>query len=61
MSSIKNDVIFLINNMPDESDYNDIMHEIYFKQKGQQGLDDVKTGNVISHEEAKKRLSKWIK
>ena len=58
---IKQEIISMINNLPDECDYDDIMAEIYFKQKVDQGLKDIKDGNVISHEDAKKRLSKWIK
>lgn len=61
MTNVKQDVISLINSMPEESDYSDIMYEIYFKQKVQQGLNDVEKGNIISHDEVKERLTKWIK
>jgi hypothetical protein len=61
MEAVKNDVIAMISRLPDECDYDDIMSEIYFKQKVDKGLNDIAKGKVISHEEAKKRLSKWIK
>ncbi|MCK4795816.1 MAG: hypothetical protein KAT05_00465 [Spirochaetes bacterium] len=51
----------MIRSLPDECDYNDIMAKIYFKQKVDQGLKDIEEGKVFSHEEAKKKLNKWIK
>lgn len=59
--SIKEEVMNMIKTLPDECSYDDIMAEIYFKQKIDQGLKDIEEGKVISHEDAKKRLNKWIK
>ena len=61
MLTTKKEVISLINNLPEDCDYDDIMAEIYFKQKVNQGLKDIEEGKVLTHKEDKKRLSKWIK
>ena len=61
MSKIKEEVIKMINDLPDEVGYDEIMAEIYFKQKVDKSLTQVKEGKTISHQEAKKRMSKWIK
>jgi len=61
MQNIKTDVISMINKLPDNCSYDDIMAEIYFKQKVDRGLQDIEDGKVLSHDEAKKRLSRWIK
>lgn len=61
MAKIKEDVIKLIKSLPDKVDYNDIMAEIYFKQKVDKSLKQIKEGKVVSHNEAKKKLAKWIK
>lgn len=61
MSTVKQEVIEMINNLPDEVDYDGIMAEIYFKQKVDKSLKQIDEGKVISHEEAKKRMSRWIK
>lgn len=61
MASIKKEIIDMIKHLPDDCDYDDIMAEIYFKQKIDNGLEDIKNGKTISHEEVKKRLSKWVK
>jgi thymidine phosphorylase len=61
LTSVKHDVIEMIKKLPDEVDYDDIMAEIYFKQKVDKSLKQIDEGKVIPHEEVKKRISKWIK
>jgi hypothetical protein len=61
MPVIKVEIIDMINRLPDEADYEDIMAEIYFKQKVDRSLQQIEEGKVISHEEAKNSILKWIK
>lgn len=61
MGSVKHEVIEMIGKLPEEADYDEIMAEIYFKQKVDRSLKQIKEGKVIDHEEAKERLSKWIR
>jgi len=61
MQTIKHEVIKMVNNLPDEAGYDEIMAEIYFRQKVDRSLKQIEEGRVISHEEAKKRISGWIK
>ena len=61
MLNVKQDVIEMIKKLPDEVDYDDIMAEIYFKQKVDKSLIQIDEGKVISHEEVKQRMSRWIK
>jgi len=61
MNTIKQDVIEMIRNLPEEVDYDQIMAEIYFKQKVDKSLRQINDGKVVSHTEARERLSKWIK
>jgi len=44
----------MINNLPDEVDYDEIMAESYFRQKVDKSLKQIEEGKVISHKEAKK-------
>ena len=39
----------------------DIMAELYFRYKVEQGLQDIDKGRIISHEEVRKRMTKWAK
>ncbi len=59
--SVKHDVIEMIRNLPDEAGYDDIMAEIYFRQKVDKSLKQIDEGKTLSHEEVKQRMSKWIK
>jgi predicted transcriptional regulator len=61
MQTVKHEVVKMVNSLPDEVGYDEIMAEIYFRQKVDKSLNQIKEGKVISHEEAKKRISKWIK
>jgi predicted transcriptional regulator len=49
--------IDLINSMPKSSTWDDIMYEIYVKQKIEKGLEDSKAGRVTPHEDVKKMFS----
>ena len=61
MKTAKQSAIKAIQTLPDDSSYEDIMEKLYFMQKVETGLKDVEEGRVVSHEEVKKRLSKWLK
>ena len=61
MQTVKQEVVRMVSNLPDEVGYDEIMSEIYFRQKVDKSLKQIEEGKVISHEEAKKRISKWIK
>lgn len=60
MTSKKQEIIDMIQTMSDDADYDEIMAQIYFKKSVERSLEQIQEGKTISHEEAKKRLSKWI-
>ena len=47
--------------MRDSASYEDIMYELYVLQKIERGREDIREGRSVSHEEARKRLGKWLK
>ena len=59
MSSLKESVINLIKNMPDNCTVEDIQYELYVKQKIEKGLQDVEQGNLITEEEMDKEINSW--
>jgi len=61
MKTVKEEVIDILKVLPDEAGYDDIMSEIYFKQRVDQSLKQVQEGKTISHETVKEKMSKWIK
>ncbi len=62
MSSVptKELVIEMIRGMPDDATVADIMAELYFRQKVDEGLQQLDAGQGIDHDDAKKRLAQWV-
>ena len=61
MTTVKSEVIAMIQQMPEDIDVPDIMAELYFKQKVDAGLRELDDGKGIPHNEVKGRLNKWLK
>lgn len=61
MAKAKEEAIKLIQKLPDECTITDIMAELYFKQKVEQGLKDIEEGRTMTHAEVRKRMTKWVK
>ena len=56
MSIVKQEAKNLIDKLPDNVTWDDIMYELYVKKKIAVGLKAAEEGRVVSHEDAKKRL-----
>lgn len=56
----KQAVIDMIERLPDDVTVADIMAELYFRQKVDEGLRQLDAGEGVDHEEAKKHLSRWL-
>jgi Zn-dependent alcohol dehydrogenase len=57
----KQQIIESAQNLPDKIELEDLIEHFILLEKINKGLDDVKNGRVYSHDEAKQRLSKWLK
>lgn len=53
-------VIEIIQRVPDDATLADIMAELYFRQKVDAGLRQLDAGEGVEHDEAKRRLNKWL-
>ena len=56
----KQAVIEIIQRLPEEATVDDIMAELFFRRKVDAGLRQVDAGEGLDHDEAKKRLNKWL-
>ena len=56
MQSAKQAAKQIIDHLPEQASWDDIMYELYVKQKIEEGLKDAEEGRVVSHEEAKRDL-----
>jgi hypothetical protein len=59
--AVKEKVKSLIDNLPDNTTIDDIIHALYIQVKLERAEKNIRAGKGISHEEAKQRLQKWLK
>jgi hypothetical protein len=57
----KENVIKTVSKLPDNFSLDELVDELIFIEKVQKGLNESLTDKVYSKEEAKKKLSKWLK
>ncbi len=56
----KQKAIETIQRLPETATLDDIMAELYVRQKIERGLEDMRAGRTVSHEEAKRRVGQWL-
>jgi len=56
MTAIREEAKKLLDNLPDEATWDDIMYEMYVRKKIDEGLKAAEEGRLLSHEEVKKTL-----
>ncbi len=60
MATAKEEVVKMLERLPDESSFEDIQYHIYVREKIERGLRDVEKGRVLSQEEVERRMARWI-
>lgn len=60
MSTAKEEVRKILDQLPDDASLEDVQYHIYVCQKIERGLKDVREGRVVSQTEARQRMSKWL-
>ncbi len=60
MANVKEQVIKLVQGLPDEVTVDDVMEELYFKMQVDAGLKELDKGKGIPHSEVEQKLSKWL-
>jgi len=60
MPGVKQEVIQMIQSLPEEVTIDDILAELYFKLQVDAGLKELDEGQGIPHNEIEKRMSQWL-
>lgn len=60
MRTARDEVRELLENLPDDASLEDIQYHIYVRQKVQRGLEAARQGRTLTHEEAVRRMSRWL-
>jgi predicted transcriptional regulator len=56
MQNAKDAARQIIEHLPEQATWDDIMYELYVKQKIEEGLADIEAGRTVSHEDVKAEL-----
>lgn len=60
MNAAKEEVLRILEHLPDDATLEDIQRHIYVRQKIEHGLADVAAGRTLSEEELDQRMEKWL-
>jgi len=60
MSTPKSEVASMLEALPDDSGFEDIQYHLYVLEKVKRGVERSDSEGVISHENVKARLGKWL-
>jgi hypothetical protein len=58
MAPVKDEAKQLLEKLPEDATWDDLMYEIYVKQKVSNGQQAVVDGKVVTHAEARRRVGK---
>ena len=60
MSTVKEEIRKMLDQLPDDVSFEDIQYHIYVRQKIERGLGDIAKGRVIGQEELERRMARWL-
>jgi hypothetical protein len=58
---VKENMIKIIEEQPDDSSFDEILRELAFAEMIDKGLEDSKKKRIISNEDMKREIEKWSK
>ena len=59
--TVKEKMAEIINELPDDSTYDEILRELAFRRMVERGLKDSSEGKTISNDEMERRINLWEK
>ncbi|MFH1759604.1 MAG: hypothetical protein ABIA63_00755 [bacterium] len=61
MDTVKEKITRIIQELPDDSSYDEVLKELAFARMVERGLEDSKNNRTISNQEMQKRIKSWQK
>ena len=61
MSTAKEQIMKLVQDLPDDTSYDEILRELAFARMIERGVADSDAGRAISTEELRRRIEEWRK
>ncbi len=59
--STKEAILEMVQQMPEDTTIDDVMDELFVRQKIELGLEQIERGEGVPHEKAKLELQRWLK
>ncbi|MGH9787466.1 MAG: hypothetical protein ACRD4U_02030 [Candidatus Acidiferrales bacterium] len=60
-TSTKQAALRMIQRLPEDASLEDVMYELYFRQRVEHGLRELDSGKTVSHNEVKRSLAQWLR
>ena len=61
MTMAKNEVLELVQRLPDLVDIEDLIHQLYLREKLARAEEDIALGRVLSMQEVRDQVARWQK
>ena len=58
---VKGEMIKMLESLPDDCTWEDFQYHIYVREKVERGMAAADAGDIISQEEAERRVDEWLK
>jgi len=59
--TVKDEMKKMLETLPEDCTWEDIQYHIYVREKIERGMAAADAGDIISQEEAEKRVDQWLK
>ena len=60
-SNTKQEALKLIERLPDDASLEDIMYELYFRQRVDRGLRELEESETVPHDEVERSVVTWLR
>ena len=60
MSATRDEVISLLDRLPEDASIEDVQYHLYVIEKVRNGLEAAQTEGAVTQEEAEEKLGKWL-
>lgn len=57
---VKDEAKKLIDELPDEATWQDVMYKVYVRESIERGMEDERHGRVLDHEEVERRIFEML-
>ncbi|MDZ4277958.1 MAG: hypothetical protein U1B78_02345 [Dehalococcoidia bacterium] len=61
VENTKQAALKIIDRLPDDASLEEIMYELFFRERVDRGLRELTKGKTVSHEEVRRSAARWLR